>query len=75
MHESYNKDDPFSYTRSWFCWADSLFAEFVLSLTQDDIVPKPIFGPAGKLEREDFISEMLQKLVEQYKDGFNEDAI
>lgn len=31
MHESFHKDDPTKFTRSWFGWADSLFAEFVMS--------------------------------------------
>jgi uncharacterized protein len=32
MHESFHKDDPDRFTRPWFAWANSLFAEFVLSL-------------------------------------------
>jgi uncharacterized protein len=31
MHESYNKDNPNDYTRSWFAWANSLFGEFVVN--------------------------------------------
>lgn len=30
MHESFYKDDPRRYTRSWFAWANTLFGEFVL---------------------------------------------
>jgi meiotically up-regulated gene 157 (Mug157) protein len=30
MHESFNKDDPGRYSRSWFAWANTLFGEFVL---------------------------------------------
>jgi uncharacterized protein len=30
MHESFHKDDPRIFTRDWFAWANSLFAEFVL---------------------------------------------
>jgi uncharacterized protein len=29
MHEGFHKDDPSVYTRPWFAWANSLFAEFV----------------------------------------------
>ena len=29
MHESFHADDPHIFTRSWFAWANSLFAEFV----------------------------------------------
>lgn len=32
MHESFDPDDPVRFTRPWFGWANSLFAEFVLSL-------------------------------------------
>jgi hypothetical protein len=39
MHESFSVKNPDFYTRSWFCWADSLFAELVLSLT--DECPSP----------------------------------
>lgn len=35
MHESYDVNNPASYTRRWFCWADALFAEFLLSLTRE----------------------------------------
>jgi meiotically up-regulated gene 157 (Mug157) protein len=33
MHESFDVRDPKRFTRSWFCWADSLFAELVMSMT------------------------------------------
>jgi len=33
MHESFSKDNPKHYTRSWFCWADALYAELVRSVT------------------------------------------
>ncbi len=32
MHESFNVDNPAEFTRSWFAWADSLFAEFVAEI-------------------------------------------
>jgi uncharacterized protein len=38
MHESFDVYNPGSFTRSWFCWADSLFAELVMSLT--DVCPR-----------------------------------
>jgi uncharacterized protein len=34
MHESFHKDDPSNFTRPWFAWANSLFAEFVLELCE-----------------------------------------
>jgi meiotically up-regulated gene 157 (Mug157) protein len=32
IHESYNKDDPKKFTRSWFAWANTLFGELVAKL-------------------------------------------
>ena len=30
MHEGFHKDDPEHFTRAWFAWANSIFAEFVI---------------------------------------------
>ncbi|BDD06240.1 glycoside hydrolase family 125 protein [Aureibacter tunicatorum] len=32
MHESFHKDDPANYTRSWFAWVNTLFGELVWKL-------------------------------------------
>ena len=32
MHEAFLKDDPNSFTRSWFAWANTLFGELVIKL-------------------------------------------
>ena len=32
MHESFHKDDAAQFTRPWFAWANSLFAEFVMDV-------------------------------------------
>ena len=32
MHEGFHADDPKKFTRSWFCWSNSLFAEFAESV-------------------------------------------
>jgi len=29
MHESFHKDDPTNFTRSWFAWANTLFGELL----------------------------------------------
>jgi meiotically up-regulated gene 157 (Mug157) protein len=34
MHESLHKDDPTKFTRPWFAWANSLFAEFVMEVCE-----------------------------------------
>ena len=32
MHESFHKDDPAKFSRSWFAWANTLFGELVLKI-------------------------------------------
>lgn len=32
MHESFNKDNPTKFTRSWFAWANTLFGELVIDV-------------------------------------------
>ena len=40
MHESFNKDNPFDYTRKWFAWANTLFGELVYNtfLTKPELL-------------------------------------
>jgi meiotically up-regulated gene 157 (Mug157) protein len=45
MHESFHKDDPAKFTRSWFAWANTLFGEFVLHVMQTR--PKLLASGAG----------------------------
>ncbi|AQT69117.1 hypothetical protein STSP2_02304 [Anaerohalosphaera lusitana] len=35
MHESFNKDNPSNYSRSWFAWANTLFGELIMEVYQD----------------------------------------
>lgn len=35
MHETFHKDDPARFTRSWFAWANTLFGELVLKLINE----------------------------------------
>ena len=32
MHESFHKDNPENFTRSWFAWANALFAQMLGTL-------------------------------------------
>jgi meiotically up-regulated gene 157 (Mug157) protein len=32
MHESFHKDDPARFTRTWFAWANTLFGELIIKL-------------------------------------------
>ncbi|WP_058185491.1 glycoside hydrolase family 125 protein [Terracidiphilus gabretensis] len=34
IHESYFKDDPKNFTRTWFAWANTLFGELVITLAR-----------------------------------------
>jgi uncharacterized protein len=33
MHESFEKDNPAKFTRAWFAWANTLFGELIISLS------------------------------------------
>ncbi|HXP23311.1 MAG TPA: glycoside hydrolase family 125 protein, partial [Candidatus Sulfotelmatobacter sp.] len=35
MHESFDKDNPAQFTRAWFAWANSLFGELIVKLSQE----------------------------------------
>jgi meiotically up-regulated gene 157 (Mug157) protein len=35
MHESFDKDNPTKFTRAWFAWANSLFGELIVNLSQE----------------------------------------
>ncbi|SEN97463.1 hypothetical protein SAMN05216436_12734 [bacterium A37T11] len=35
MHETFHKDDPKKFTRSWFAWANTLFGEFLWKTFQE----------------------------------------
>jgi len=35
VHESFGASDPTSFSRPWFSWADSMFCELALAVTDD----------------------------------------
>ena len=35
MHESFNKDNPADFSRSWFAWANTLFGELIVKVYRD----------------------------------------
>ena len=35
MHESFHKDDPANFTRSWFAWQNTLFGELIIKLIDE----------------------------------------
>ena len=37
MHEGFDTSDPSQFTREWFAWANSLFAHYVLSFTDEEL--------------------------------------
>ncbi|MBT2658569.1 glycoside hydrolase family 125 protein [Bacillus sp. ISL-18] len=42
MHEGFNADGPEEFTRDWFAWANTMFSEFVLSLTGKAVKGSPL---------------------------------
>lgn len=38
LHEGFNADNPYEYTREWFTWPNSLFAEFVERCVDDGVL-------------------------------------
>ncbi len=54
MHESFNKDDPSVFTRSWFAWANSMFGELVMQMYE-----------RGELE--DAVQHLLDKGIKVIK--------
>ena len=48
MHEGFNADCPEEFTRDWFAWANTMFSEFVLSLTGKAVKGSPLYHQLQK---------------------------
>ena len=46
VHESINVNDVKQYTRPWFAWANSVFAQTIIKIAKER--PHLIFGPGAK---------------------------
>ena len=38
LHEGFNVDNPYEYTREWFTWPEALFAEFVERCIEEGVI-------------------------------------
>ncbi len=38
LHEGFNVDNPYEFTREWFTWPNSLFAEFIEQCVDEEII-------------------------------------
>lgn len=38
LHESFNVDNPYEFTRKWFTWPNSLFAEFIEQCVDEGVL-------------------------------------
>ena len=38
LHEGFNVDNPYEYSREWFTWPNSLFAEFVEKCVDEGVL-------------------------------------
>ncbi len=52
MHEGFNADCPEEFTRDWFAWANTMFSEFVLSLTGKAVKGSPLYHQLQKKSSE-----------------------
>ena len=41
MHESFDPDDPSNFSREWFAWANTFFAELLTELKERRILEEP----------------------------------
>jgi uncharacterized protein len=48
MHEGFNADCPEEFTRDWFAWANTMFSEFILSLTGKAVKGSPLYDQLMK---------------------------
>lgn len=65
LHESFNKDDVYTFTRPWFSWINGLFGEFIIKIAEER--PYILFGTQN--EDQTPMYDDKQRLVEDEDDA------
>lgn len=68
IHESFNVDNPFDYTRDWFAWQNTLFGELIIKLIKEGKL-ELLNSIPNSMERER-ISKITNPLPIEFGDPF-----